>query len=171
MSPAAGVKCFHLEIITTWWSYQMEAFSALLAFVRGLHRSPVNSSHKGQWRGALMFSLIWPWINRWVNTREAGDLRRRRAHYDVIVMNLFVMAQWYAGIFRYDDVNQMSCADFAAPLSVLNRKPVHWKGIAKYTNMFIKISNNQMFRNIFGDGLFSGAIPLKRINYYPRIEK
>ena len=27
-------------------------------FVRGSHRSPVNSPHKGQWRGALMFSLI-----------------------------------------------------------------------------------------------------------------
>ena len=26
-------------------------------FVRGIHRSPVNSPHKGQWRGALMFSL------------------------------------------------------------------------------------------------------------------
>ena len=25
-------------------------------FVRGIHRSPVNSPHKGQWRGALMFS-------------------------------------------------------------------------------------------------------------------
>ena len=27
-------------------------------FVRGIHRPPVNSPHKGQWRGALMFSLI-----------------------------------------------------------------------------------------------------------------
>ena len=27
-------------------------------FVRRIHRSPVNSPHKGQWRGALMFSLI-----------------------------------------------------------------------------------------------------------------
>ena len=26
-------------------------------FVRGIHRSPVNPLHKGQWRGALMFSL------------------------------------------------------------------------------------------------------------------
>ena len=26
-------------------------------FVRGIHRSPMNSPHKGQWRGALMFSL------------------------------------------------------------------------------------------------------------------
>ena len=55
-------------------------------FVRGIHQSPVNSPHKGQWRGALMFSLIWAWIDGWVNNREAGDLRRHRAHYDVNVM-------------------------------------------------------------------------------------
>ena len=56
-------------------------------FVRGIHRSPVNSPHKGQWRGALMFSLICVWKNAWVNNREAGDLRRYRSHYDVIVMD------------------------------------------------------------------------------------
>ena len=54
--------------------------------VRGIHRSPVNSPHKGQWRGALMFPLICAWINGCINNREAGDLRRYRAHYDVIVM-------------------------------------------------------------------------------------
>ena len=48
--------------------------------------TPVNSPHKGQWRGALMFSFICVWIDGWVNNREAGDLRRYRAHYDVIVM-------------------------------------------------------------------------------------
>ena len=53
---------------------------------RGIHRSPVNSPHKGQWRGALMFSLICAWINGSVNNGEAGDLRRYRAHYDVTVM-------------------------------------------------------------------------------------
>ena len=26
------------------------------------------------------------WKNSWVNSREAGDLRRHRAHYDVSVM-------------------------------------------------------------------------------------
>ena len=35
---------------------------------------------------ALMFSLICAWINGWVNNREAGNLRRCHAHYDVIVM-------------------------------------------------------------------------------------
>ena len=55
-------------------------------FLRGIHRSPVNSPHKGQWRGPLMLSLICTWINGWVNNRESGDLRRHRALYDVIVM-------------------------------------------------------------------------------------
>ena len=41
---------------------------------------------KGQWRGTLMFSLICAGIKGWVNNREAGDLRRHRAHYDVTVM-------------------------------------------------------------------------------------
>ena len=61
-------------------------FSRYWPFVRGIHLSPVNSPHKGQWRGALMFSLICAWINGWVNIVEAGDLRRHRAHYDVTVM-------------------------------------------------------------------------------------
>ena len=47
---------------------------------------PVNSPHNGQWRGALMFSLICVWINDWVNNREAGDLRRHLGLYDVNVM-------------------------------------------------------------------------------------
>ena len=64
----------------------METFSALLAIVLGIHRSPVNSPYKGPWRGALMFSLIGARINDWVNNREAGDLIRRLAHYDVTVM-------------------------------------------------------------------------------------
>ena len=63
-------------------------FSALLAICAGNSRSPMNSPHKGQWRGALMFSLICVLINDWVNNREAGDLRRYRAHYDVTVMVL-----------------------------------------------------------------------------------
>ena len=70
----------------SWWRHQMELFPRYWPFVRGIHRSPVNSPHKGQWRGALMFSLICVWINGWVNNHEAGDLRRYRGHYDVIVM-------------------------------------------------------------------------------------
>ena len=65
-------------------------------FVRGIHRWPVNSPHKGQWRGALMFSLICDWINGWVSNREAGDLRRHRTHNDVIVMVHYSSPSWEA---------------------------------------------------------------------------
>ena len=33
-----------------------------------------------------MFSLIFAWIDEWVNNREAGDFGRHRIHYDVTVM-------------------------------------------------------------------------------------
>ena len=61
-------------------------FPALLAICAGNSPVPVNSPHKGQWRGASMFSLICARINGWVNNREAGDLSRYRAHYDVSAM-------------------------------------------------------------------------------------
>ena len=63
-----------------------ENFLRYWSSVRGIHRSSVSSPHKGQWRGALMFSLICAWINDWVNSRDAGNLRHHRAHYDVTVM-------------------------------------------------------------------------------------
>ena len=69
-----------------WWRHKMETFAALLALCAG-NSSPVNSPHKGQWHGALMFSLICARINGWANNGEAGDLRLHRAHYDVIVMS------------------------------------------------------------------------------------
>ena len=60
--------------------------SGYCPFVRGIHRSPVNSPRKGKWRGALVFSLICVWTNDWANHRDAGDLRCRCAQYDVTVM-------------------------------------------------------------------------------------
>ena len=46
------------------------------------HRSQVDSPHKGQWRGALIFSST----ISWANNLDAGDLRRHRAHFDVTVV-------------------------------------------------------------------------------------
>ena len=69
-------------------------------YVRRIHRSPVNSPHKGQWRGALMFSLICAWINGSVNNHEAGDLWRICAHYDVTVMCLMDFCDSFTHILR-----------------------------------------------------------------------
>ena len=59
--------------------------------MRGIHRSPVDSPHKGQWRGALTFSLICAWTNGSVNNRDAAQLRRHRAHYDVTLWLSWVL--------------------------------------------------------------------------------
>ena len=48
----------------------------------------VSSPHKGEWHGALVFCLICAWINGWAHNRDAGDLRRHSAHYDVTAMIL-----------------------------------------------------------------------------------
>ena len=77
----AREQCVDHDDVIKW-----KHFLRYWPFVRGIHQSPVNSPHKGQWRGALAFSFICAWINGWVNNREAGDLRRHRAHYGVIVM-------------------------------------------------------------------------------------
>ena len=72
---------YHNDVIK--WKH----FPRYSPFERGIHLPLVNFPHKGQWRGALLFSLIWAWINGWVNNHKGGDLRRHRAHYDVTVMH------------------------------------------------------------------------------------
>ena len=67
------------------WHHQMETFSTVLSLCEG--NPPVTDGfpHKGQWRRALMFSLICAWTNGWANNQDAGDLRYHRDHYDVSV--------------------------------------------------------------------------------------
>ena len=68
------------------WRYQIEPFTALLALCAG--NSPVTGEFHSQRpvTRSLMFSLICALTNSWVNNRDAGDLRRHRAHYDVTVV-------------------------------------------------------------------------------------
>ena len=87
-----AAPCFHDDVIK--WKH-------FLHYWPFVHQSPVNSPRKGQWHGALLFSLICAWINGWVKDHEAGELRCQRAHYDVTVMSLkslkpgdLYMLQW-----------------------------------------------------------------------------
>ena len=66
-------------------------------FVREIHQSPVNSPNKRQWRGALVLTLISARTNDWTNNRDAGDLRRHHAHYDVTGMKLTVRVIFHLG--------------------------------------------------------------------------
>ena len=75
-----------------WWRHQMETSSVSLAFVRGI-RWPMNF--------AALFSLICAWTNGWVNNRDAGDLRRHRAHYDCNGISVAVMLIAHSCVSRY----------------------------------------------------------------------
>ena len=81
----------------SWWRHQMEAFSALLAICAG--NSPVPGEFPTQRPVTRSFDVYFDLrrINGWVNNREAGDLRRYSAHYDVIVMYCGVTAStpWF----------------------------------------------------------------------------
>ena len=109
----------HLYFLFSWWRHQMETCSVSLAFVRGIHRwlrgihrSPVNSAHIDQWRGTLMFSLICAWTNGWVNNQDAGDLRRHRAHYDVTVMLCRIVIQWSGQPMGSFDIQRVTFVQF-----------------------------------------------------------
>ena len=81
-----SLEATRLDVIKHDDVIKWKHFPRYWPFVRGIHRSPVNSTHKGQWHGALMLPLIAVWTNAWVNNRDAGDLRRYRVHYDVTIM-------------------------------------------------------------------------------------
>ena len=73
------------DLISSWWRHQMLTFSALLAICAG--NSLVTGEFPAQRSATRSFDFfICAWINGCVNNREADDLGRHRAHYDVIVM-------------------------------------------------------------------------------------
>ena len=83
--PASGNR--EVNDNNAWWRHPMETFSALLAICAG--NSPVTGEFptKRPVTRSLDVFFICDWINIWVNHREAGDLRRHRAHDDVPVMD------------------------------------------------------------------------------------
>ena len=117
-------------------------FSRYWSFVRGIHRSPVNFHHKGQWRGALMFSLICAWTNGSVNYRDAGDWKSRRAHHDVTVMNLNKARRnqvhiWTCSISKELPENQISILRENRLLTKLVWNPIFTKCNHSWLTLFI----------------------------------
>ena len=68
--PCTGISLKFWWHLRWWRTYpyihddviKWKHFPRYWPFLRGIHRSPVYSLHKGQWHGALMFSLICTWI-------------------------------------------------------------------------------------------------------------
>ena len=126
-----SISLEHDDIIK--WNH----FPRYWPFVRGIHRYPVNSLHKGQWLRALMFSWICAWINGWVNNGEAGDFRHHRAHYDVIVMKLlscgYHRIHWWQTTEICSTVNQ-SLQHFTSFLSALHGDIRLWNNTATWAS-------------------------------------
>ena len=77
--------------LSTWWRHQMETFSALLAICVG--DSSVTGEFPTQRPVTQSFDVFFDLrLNKRLSKLSwAGDLRRHRAHYDVIVMSLIAL--------------------------------------------------------------------------------
>ena len=97
--------CYNFLLVEVpWWRYQMETFSALLALCAG--NSPVNSPHKCQWCGSLMFffylrpnkRLSKQWWGWWFETPSRSLWRHCNTSVAIVIT-----ASWcYAGIWTSD---------------------------------------------------------------------
>ena len=117
---------YTLHKVKYWFLHMMASSNGNIfphnwPFVQGIYQSLVNSLHKGQWGGALMFSLICAWRNSLANNGDAGDLRCHHAHYDVIVMLIFVI--WTTHVlwtifqhFRIDPLFSLVTTDVGEPV-------------------------------------------------------
>ena len=74
-----------------WWRRQMETFSALLAICAG--NSPVPGEFPAQRPVTRSFDVLFDLrLNYWLSKQSwRWDLRRYRAHYDVIEMGYGIL--------------------------------------------------------------------------------
>ena len=139
----------------SWWRHQIKPFPRYWSFVRGIRRSTVNSPHKGQWRGALMFLWSALWINNWVNNREAGDLRRHRTHYYVIVM-----------IHHRDDKNHIQKSYPKISTFIITQTDIYhkihcWNWLWGPKTVLICIGASRS--EVMSGNLFDTSVPLQQI--------
>ena len=101
----------HVPANTTWRRHDMESLSVHDDVIRWRHFRvtgllcwefigprwiPFTQASDAE----LWFSLICAWTNSCINNRDAGDLRRHRANYDVTVMINGLFPPVTIGFFR-----------------------------------------------------------------------
>ena len=109
---------------------------------------------KGQWRGALIFSLICAWINRWANNWDAGDLGRHRAHYDVNVMERYHCGQKNLSIIMIPSLDTLY-------IHISFSHPCCRGLVIEYIHSSVKISNADM-KDGYGKVMYLFPIPLAK---------
>ena len=119
----AHVSTLHL----TWWCHQMETFSALLAICSGNSRVTGELPAHSQWRGALVFSLIfalnkrlgkqsWGW---WFETPSRPLWHHRNGRIYLVQPDDFFSPTWYIteNIYRSCHIYGMAIFGFFFVLS------------------------------------------------------
>ena len=101
-------SAFCEEIGEEWFCYMMTSSNGNIFHVTGHLCGEFTGDQwiprtNGQWRGALMFSLICARKYGWVNSRKADDLKHCGAHY-----NITVMIKWFDCICHYFAVLNVS---------------------------------------------------------------
>ena len=153
------------------WKY----FPRYWPFVREIHRSPVNFPHKGQWRGALMFTLICARKNGWVNNGEAGDLRRYLAHYDVIVMTMIINdalycwipfpLKWYYNCIKWNQTLQLTSNGLLK--FIVTCDVIKWKHFPRYWSFVKRIHRSTAI--CASNQPVTGAYPSRRTSSAERV--
>ena len=116
-----------------------EHFQRYWPFVWGIHRPPVNSPHKDQWRGALMFFMICALINCWANNREAPSrplwrtVMRKAMH---VSPKFFLLEMFLHRLHERHDVIQNGGWDLASSCVTwcVNKIRVDVTGISYHDN-------------------------------------
>ena len=98
------------------------------------------------------FFMICIWVNSGINNREASDLRRYRARYDVIVMGLrnFILAFVCNSLYGEGNLHRIIACDMTRNINQedTQQKSPHWRFVMwphksffwKYSLIFIRIT-------------------------------
>ena len=117
---------------------------------------------ESQRHGTLMFSLIYAWINGWVNNRVAGVLRRHRDHKDVIVMFDGWSFKFHSLVEYHSKINE-SCRFFPSMI-ISSNCVVVWFRIVGVREILSNLKpynppNNRMLMTAYAKSSFNVTKP------------
>ena len=115
--------------------------------MRRIRWPPVNSPHKSQWRGAMMFSLICAWTKISANNRDTGDLRPHPAHRDVTVVGLLPDTQSCGLRMRREFRERFPATDFKGHRGLAIRHPSRHVRHARAV-IYVGIANPRWRKNV-----------------------
>ena len=102
---------------------KLKHFPRYWPFVRGIHRSPVNSTHKGRWPWVLMFSFICTWTNdkQWRHRWSETPLHSLWRHCNVSLE----YPQYRMGFLRHTRIGELGYHWFRQWLRVYSKRCPH----------------------------------------------